>query len=48
MAPSSPVNGPTPEAGTGIWKKLGWFIGIWIASILALAVVAYGIKLFIR
>jgi hypothetical protein len=48
MVPSSPAKVPTPEAGTGIWKKLGWFVGIWITSILALAVVAYGIKLFLR
>ncbi|MBX9911042.1 MAG: DUF2474 domain-containing protein [Beijerinckiaceae bacterium] len=48
MEQSSPAKVPTPEAGTGIWKKLGWFVGIWIASILALAVVAYGIKLFLK
>ena len=48
MERSSPANGPTPEAGTCIWKKLGWFAGLWIASIVALAVVAYGIKLFLR
>ncbi len=48
MVTSSPANGTTPEAGTGIWKKLGWFAGLWIASVAALAVVAYGIKLFLR
>jgi len=31
-----------------LWKKLGWFIGIWIASILSLAFVAYGIKMMLR
>ncbi|MGV8995382.1 MAG: DUF2474 family protein [Parvibaculaceae bacterium] len=25
-------------------KRLGWFIGIWAASALALAVVSYGFK----
>lgn len=24
--------------------RLGWFVGIWIASVLALAIVAYGIR----
>jgi Protein of unknown function (DUF2474) len=48
MEQSSPANGPNPEAGTGIWKKLGWFAGLWIASIATLAVVAYGIKLFLK
>lgn len=48
MVPSNPAKVPTPEARNTTWKKLGWFAGIWIASILALAVVAYGIKLFLR
>jgi hypothetical protein len=48
MVPSSLAKVPTPEARSSIWKKLSWFAGIWIASILALAVVAYGIKLFLR
>jgi len=46
MAPSSLAKRSAKEARTTIWKKLGWFAGIWIASILALAVFAYGIKLF--
>ena len=48
MVPSSLENEPTPNTDTGIWKKLGWFAGLWIASIAALAVVAYGIKLFLK
>ncbi|WP_159805658.1 DUF2474 family protein [Litoreibacter roseus] len=28
-------------------KKLAWFVGIWIASVGVLAVVAYGIRLAI-
>lgn len=31
-----------------IWKKFAWFVGIWIVSVLALAIVAYGIKFFLR
>ena len=48
MAQSNPANVPSPEAHNSIWKRLGWFAGLWIASILALAVVAYGIKLLLR
>ncbi|MEX1235875.1 MAG: DUF2474 domain-containing protein [Roseovarius sp.] len=29
-------------------RKLGWFIAIWIASVLALGVVAYAIRLVIH
>lgn len=31
-----------------IWKKISWFVGIWIASILTLAIFAYGIKLVLK
>ena len=27
-----------------MWKKLGWMVLIWAASVAALAVVAYGLK----
>ncbi|MGY9046083.1 hypothetical protein P775_21635 [Puniceibacterium antarcticum] len=30
-----------------IGRRLVWFAAIWIASVLALGLVAYGIKLFI-
>jgi len=28
-------------------RKLGWFVGIWILSVLALGIVAYAIRLAI-
>jgi hypothetical protein len=28
-------------------RKLAWFVGLWCASVAALAVVAYGIRLMI-
>jgi hypothetical protein len=31
-----------------MWKKLGWLALIWTASVAALAVVAYGLKLLMR
>ena len=27
-----------------LWKRIGWFVLIWIASVAALGVVAYGLK----
>ncbi len=48
MPPPIPVKRSAEEVRNTIWKKLGWFVGIWFASILALAVVAYGIKLFLK
>lgn len=48
MAPPRSANEPSPDASPNIWKKLGWFAGLWATSILALAVVAYGIKLFLK
>jgi len=29
------------------WKRLAWFISIWAASVLALGVVAYALRLWI-
>jgi len=31
----------------GILRRIGWFIAIWLASVLALGVVAYAIRLAI-
>lgn len=28
-------------------KRLAWFVGLWLASVTALAIVAYGIRLLI-
>ncbi|MGJ5618198.1 DUF2474 domain-containing protein [Sulfitobacter sp. MF3-043] len=28
-------------------RRIGWFVVIWVASVLALAVVAYGIRMVI-
>ncbi len=38
-----PPPGPD-EAPAPLWKRLGWFIGIALASTLATAVVAYAMK----
>lgn len=38
-----PPPGPD-EAQTPLWKRLGWFLGIALASTLATAVVAYALK----
>lgn len=48
MAPSKPAKMTALEARNTIWKKLGWFAGIWIGSILTLAAVAYFIKLILK
>jgi len=29
-------------------RRIGWFVGLWIASVLALGIVAYGIRLAIH
>ena len=29
------------------WKKLLWFVGLWLAGVLTLAVIGYGIRLFL-
>ncbi|MCQ8783651.1 DUF2474 domain-containing protein [Mangrovibrevibacter kandeliae] len=34
-----------PGATTLLWlKRLAWFVGLWCASVLALGVVAWGIR----
>ncbi|MFS8048062.1 DUF2474 family protein [Rhizobium sp. BR 314] len=37
------------KAGTSsIWKRLGWFVAIWAASVLSLAVVALLLRLILK
>lgn len=37
------------KPGSYLWlKRVGWLVLIWAASVLALAVVAYGMRLFMR
>jgi len=36
------------EAQAPLWKRLAWMIGIWGASVLALALVAGIIRLWLR
>jgi hypothetical protein len=31
-----------------LWQRLAWFVGIWAASVAALAVVAYGLRWWIK
>jgi hypothetical protein len=35
-----------PKAGKPLplWRRLGWFFGLWVASAAAVAVFAYGLK----
>lgn len=28
-----------------LWQRIGWFVAIWIGSVAALGVVAYGLRL---
>jgi hypothetical protein len=31
----------------GLLKRMAWFVGLWLASVTVLAVLAYGIRLMI-
>lgn len=31
-----------------LWRRLAWFVGLWVASVLVVGVIAYGIKLLIK
>ncbi len=35
----------TDEAPPKLWKRLLWFAGIWLGSVLALALVAFALRL---
>ncbi|HQS45767.1 MAG: hypothetical protein B7Y12_04320 [Rhizobiales bacterium 24-66-13] len=37
--------GITDRAPASLWKRLAWLAGIWLASVLALTLVAYAIRL---
>lgn len=36
------------SAPAPLWKRLAWMAGIWVISVLALSVVAYALKLWLR
>lgn len=42
-----PEDRPGHVASASLTKRLAWFVAIWAGSILALGVVAYGIRLMI-
>jgi hypothetical protein len=31
-----------------MWRRLAWFAGLWAASVLTVAAVAYGLRLWIK
>jgi hypothetical protein len=31
-----------------LWRRLGWFVAIWAASVLGLAIVAFAIRFVIK
>lgn len=37
-----------PDQHNPWWKKLGWLILIWAASVATLGLVAYGMRLFMK
>ena len=43
MRESEPAAPPSP-----LWRRVTWFLTIWIASVLALGAVAYLIKLALK
>lgn len=39
---------PAPLEPSPLWKRLGWLMLIWIASVSALALVAFGLRWFMQ
>lgn len=35
------------QADKPAWKKILWFVGLWLAGVLTLATIGYGIRLFL-
>jgi hypothetical protein len=35
------------QARGSLAKRLAWFVGLWLASVLAVALVAYGLRLWL-
>ncbi|MDR3461055.1 MAG: DUF2474 domain-containing protein [Beijerinckiaceae bacterium] len=48
MAPLRLEQPPKRSDGGPLWRKLAWFVGIWAASVCALGIVAFGIRVLIR
>ena len=40
---------PAPSADEApLWKRLGWMVLIWVASVTVLTIVAYGIRFWLK
>ena len=37
-----------PAETSSIWKRLGWMIAIWAASVISLAIVAFLLRLILK
>ncbi len=42
-----PTDGPADQASPSLARRLAWFIGLWVASVLSIGTVAYLIRLWI-
>ncbi len=38
---------PPQQADRPLWRRLFWFVALWLGGILLLGIVAYGIRLMI-
>lgn len=46
--PFDPRLNLAPAGSRPLWQRLGWMAGIWVTSVGVLAIVAYGIRLWLR
>ncbi|MDY7561956.1 DUF2474 domain-containing protein [Pseudomonas sp. 10B1] len=48
MASKESVHGLDPALKKPMWQRIGWLIVIYIGSVTALGIVAYGMRLFMN
>lgn len=40
---------PPPRPGAGLWRRrLAWLLGLWLAGVLTLGLLAYGLRWLMR
>ena len=48
MPVTIPERAPPTPMPNPLWKRIGWFVALYVLGVLAVGIVAYGLRLWIK